>query len=183
MGKGKGGGTGAAGANALERSSILGGQGRRVFNQAFPTFSELQGQQLEALRTGGVGAQIPIIQRAVEAAKSAGSEALQNTEASLGANNLAGSPFGQQILAQLRQGTQQIASNIPTEMASNFINQAGQTSLGGLQAAQGLGQAALGGLTGLAGSQAQLGAGQSGGKGTAAGGGAAAIGTIIAALI
>lgn len=97
-------------------------QGTRGLN------NELLGQITEALRTGGIGAQIPIIQQSVSASNQAASDALRQTRDSLAQSGLSRTPYGQSILAGTRmQGAQQTAA-IPTQIAQSFIEQAPQFS-------------------------------------------------------
>lgn len=83
--------------------------------------SEFMRQLSEALRTGGIGAQIPIIQQAVSGANQATSQALRGTEASLASSGLAGTPYGQRTLAETRMSGAQQAARIPTDYAQQFI--------------------------------------------------------------
>jgi hypothetical protein len=159
--------TGAAGSLGIRRAEILGGQGRRLFRGIFPLFKELTGQQLEALRTGGVGAQIPVIQRAVEQTRLATARGLTDVEQGLAAQGLAGTPFAARMQAQLAQQGRLAASQIPTNIAQQFI--AGipgqiQTGLGG--AAQ-LGGASAQALANLAGATAAASGAEAQAKGTA----------------
>ena len=100
-------------------------QSKAVFGVQQPIRKTLGAQTMEALKTGGVGARIPIIQRAVDAAQQANARALSATEAGLTAGNLAGTPFGQSILAQQRQAGRQAAAQIPTSFAQALIEGAG----------------------------------------------------------
>lgn len=100
---------------------------------------EYLGQALEALRTGGSGAQIPSIQRAVEQSNMATGQALTQMQGALGTSGLRGTPQGQSLLAQvLQQGLQQ-TSQIPSQIA-------GQLASGGAEAGMGTLQAILGAL-------------------------------------
>lgn len=99
-------------------------QSQRLFANQNPVRNELFKQILEGLRTGGIGAQIPLAQRAVGQANQATSQALRRSEASLAGSNLAGTPFGQQILAQQRQAGAQQASGIPLQVAQSLISAA-----------------------------------------------------------
>jgi hypothetical protein len=154
-----------------------------VFRNVFPLFQEFTGQQLEALRTGGVGAQVPIIQRSVEQAKLATASGLQSAEQGLAAQGLSGTPFAARTLAQVGQQGRLLASQIPTDIAQQFIAGIPQMSQIGLTGAAQLGGAALGGLGDIATAAGQAASGESSGKGAGVGGGAAAIGTIIAVII
>lgn len=106
-----------------------------ILRQTGPVRKELLGQTLEALKTGGVGAQIPIIQRAVEQSKEATGQALKGTSDQAAAGGVTG-PYLQSILAATRMKGEQNTSQIPTEIASNFI--AGAPSLISSQQGQGL---------------------------------------------
>ncbi len=94
----------------------------------------------EVLTTGG--SSIPIISSAVDASRSASSRALQQSEESLATSGLAGTPFGENILAGQRgegersvAATQEgLAQNI-FSMISNFVLGQGQTALSGLAGA------------------------------------------------
>lgn len=94
----------------------------------------------EVLATGG--SSIPIISSAVDASRSATSRALQQTEEGLAQSGLAGTPFGEAILAGERgegersvAATQEgLAQNI-FSMISNFVLGQGQTALSGLAGA------------------------------------------------
>lgn len=101
----------------------LGQMARALFNETSALRKEYQGQSLEALKTGGIGAQIPIIARALEASKSAASQSRQQTVDSLSRSNLAGTPFGQAILAQQEIQGNQHTADIPTQYAQSFISQ------------------------------------------------------------
>ena len=117
-------GSGAGKPETPEQITKLGQIAETILKQAGPLRKELLGQTLEALKTGGVGARIPVIQRAVESSKQATSNALRGTTESLGATGLASSPYGQSILANIRTQGGQATSQIPTQIAENFIGAA-----------------------------------------------------------
>ncbi len=101
----------------------LGQMARALFNQTAGLRSEYLKQSEEALKTGGINAQIPIIARALEHSRQAQSQSRQTTTDNLARTGLAGTPFGQSILAQQEMtGNQQIA-DIPTNYAQHFISQ------------------------------------------------------------
>jgi hypothetical protein len=117
-------------------------QSRGIWRTQQPVRKELGAQTLEALTTGGVGARIPMIQRAVESANLAGSNAMRGLEQGLAQRGLAGTPFGQAQLAQLGQQQQFAASQIPTQYAQSLISAAGggaQPQFGSLPGAAGSG--------------------------------------------
>lgn len=87
-------------------------------------------QITEALRTGGIGAQLPIVNQAVSGASQATSDALRATQDSLATSGLTRTPYGQSILAGQRQQGAQATARIPTDYASQYIAQAPQMSQG-----------------------------------------------------
>jgi hypothetical protein len=78
-------------------------------------------QGLEALTTGGVGARIPFIQRALESSKEANAQTIAQTSDALSRTRLAGTKFGQTVLANTRQAGNQQTSKIPTTVAEEAI--------------------------------------------------------------
>ena len=112
-----------------------------ILQQSAPARKELLGQTLEALKTGGVGARIPIIQRAVEASKQATGNAMRETSGQLASRGITG-PYASSILSATREAGGQAASQIPTNIAGEMVGAApgvigGFTSqaLGGLSSA------------------------------------------------
>lgn len=104
-------------------TDYLGQYARALFNQTSPLRKEFTDQSLEALKTGGIGAQIPLIARAVEASKAQTSQNLQTTQENLAKSRLAGTPFGQAIMAGSRIAGDQATARIPTDYAQGFISQ------------------------------------------------------------
>lgn len=100
-------------------------QNKAIFRTQQPIRRVLSQQTLEALRTGGVGARTPIVQRSVENARLSNSMSLRSTQASLGRSNLAGTPFGQRMLAQQMQQGRYAESQIPIAYAQQLIGAAG----------------------------------------------------------
>jgi hypothetical protein len=96
-------------------------------------------QLTEALKTGGVKAQIPMIQQAVSRANQATAGAMTQTAAQLASRNIAG-PFAQRILAGMRMAGNETAAQIPTQMAQQLINQ----TIPFVSATQSLGMGGLG---------------------------------------
>jgi len=101
---------------------------------------DLVAQMSEALRTGGIGAALPIVQQSISGASQAQSDAMRGTEAGLSSSGLSRTPYGQSILAGQRFSGAQAIGRIPTDYASQFIAQAPQfggslmqTILGSLQ--------------------------------------------------
>ena len=87
---------------------------------------ELFGQIGEALRTGGVGAQIPIIQQALSQARTSLGQGQEQTSNELARVGLTGTPFGQRALAEQRATGEQQIAGIPTQFAQQLAGQAPQ---------------------------------------------------------
>jgi hypothetical protein len=98
---------------------------------AVPGQKLLAKQTLEALRTGGVGARIPIIQRAVEAATAAGGQAMEKTRQGVARAGLTGSPFD--VNTQLAGNTaiSSAIAGIPAKAGMEMVGAAPGT-LGGI---------------------------------------------------
>ena len=92
--------------------------------------NSLLSQYGEALRTGGIGAQTPIVAQSVGSAQSALSDALKAQTGNLAASGLARTPYGQQQLAQTRMGGLQGIAAIPTDYAQQMAGQAPAFSQG-----------------------------------------------------
>lgn len=111
MGGGKTGTTGGARAGRLESRAGQLLKGTRGIRQS------ILGQAEEGLTTGGVGAQIPMIQRALEGQKAETSNILKQFGET---SSLAGTPFGERIRSQIGQtGALQQQQTI-----SDMVNQA-----------------------------------------------------------
>lgn len=120
----------------------------------------------EVLSTGG--SNIPIISRTIDASRSASSRALMETEQDLAQSGLAGTPFGENILATQRQKGEVGAAQVGESLAQNIFNMISQFILG--QGQLGVG-ALTGGLPGMtttrgteSGSAFNFGAGLGGGN-------------------
>ena len=77
-------------------------------------------QIAEALQTGGIGSRLPIATKAVEATRSATSNALTQIDESLARSNLAGTPFGENIRASQVLSGELEAARIPTDFAAEL---------------------------------------------------------------
>src|SRR6267142_2085665 len=95
-----------------------------------PTRKLLGEQFAEALSTGGVGAHIPIINRAVENSRVANANALRQLDDSMGRFNMAGTPYGQAIRSNTMLSGELATVNIPTDFAKAFISMAPSWSIG-----------------------------------------------------
>lgn len=88
-------------------------------------------QQLEQILRGGTSqAQLPIIQSAMESSRKATSDALRQSESSLASSGLAGTPFGEGILAQTRMSGEAGTAAIPSSLAQQLLNIIPNFSLG-----------------------------------------------------
>jgi hypothetical protein len=76
-----------------------------------------------ALKGQGSAGNIPIIQQAVERSKQATSQTLAGTSDDLARSGLAGTPFGQAIMAQTQQQGNQAAARTETDLLSQLIAQ------------------------------------------------------------
>lgn len=114
----------------------LQGQGKRMLKEAAPARGLMLQQLTEALKTGGVGARIPMIQQAVSRANQATASATAQTAEQLGAHNIGG-PFASRIMAGQRLAGQQQAAAIPTEMAQQLIQQMTPVMMGTQQLGMG----------------------------------------------
>ena len=108
------------------------------FGKAFlPAAKQFGAQQSEALRTGGVNAQIPSINRAVDASRQAGSSSNQETQAALARAGLSGTSFGANVAATNQQAGAAETAAIPSSVAGQFISSVPGTAATGVGAAQG----------------------------------------------
>ena len=97
-------------------------QGESLFSLAEPTLGTLFQQIQQALQTGGVGAQVPVIQNAVTNMRNATNQSLNNAKTQLGAVSAGTDPVSQGQFANIAmQGNQQVA-DIPTQIAQQFIS-------------------------------------------------------------
>lgn len=110
--------------------------------------SELFSQITEALKTGGVGARLPIVGKAVEASKAATATAMRGTEETLARTGLTRTPWGQNVLASQRLEGELATSRIPTDMTQAFL-------AGTLPTLTGAANTITGGYSNLAATQTQ----------------------------
>lgn len=125
-----GGGVGGKARSTPQQSQELEGFLKEFRTDVRPIRQESFRQIAEALQTGGVGAQLPIATKAVEATRSATSTALTQIDESLARSNLAGTPFGERIRAGQIQAGEIEASRIPVEMAAQLASLAPNLATG-----------------------------------------------------
>ncbi len=102
----------------------------QYMNETAPVRSQVFNQISEALATGGIGARIPIIQRAVSDSRAATSAAMQGVNESLARTGLSSSSFGQRIRAETSLAGEQATARIPTDIAKEFISVAPSLATG-----------------------------------------------------
>lgn len=113
MGGGKGGGISTSGPSPEQRET------QKFFLESVskPLADVLIPQMLEAITTGGIGAKIPIAQKAVEQSRLATSRALTDISTSLTRAGQRKTPFGERTLAATRLAGETDIANIPIEIA------------------------------------------------------------------
>lgn len=116
-----------------------------VFQQMITEFWEgtkeiretYQSQMQEMLTTGGAGARIPIVQRAEEAQRRASSQALGDVSEQLALKGLAGTPIGENTLAQTIQQGRSAVAGVGPGMAAQWLQGVPGYILGQAQSAMG----------------------------------------------
>jgi hypothetical protein len=101
----------------------LGKIAKQFFGETTPLRNELIDQMMEALTTGGVGARIPLIGAAEEKSRQATSNTLRQMDQSLAQSGLAGTPFGEMMKSQTRQGGQQQLAQISPNYIGAMLQQ------------------------------------------------------------
>lgn len=130
---------GSGGKGGGDASKDLGKIAKEFFKETKDIRGELEDQFLEALTTGGVGARIPIIEKAQEASRMATSNSLQQLDTQLAQSGLAGTPFGNRIRADALMSGRRETAMIPTNIVGQLLQQvpgyvtgANQTVVSGL---------------------------------------------------
>ena len=122
MGGGKGGGGNASdmmssGQTSSPYAPLLAAFGKA----ALPVFQTQANQISQAQNTGGVNAQIPIINSSIDASREAASTSMESTRSALARAGLSDSSFGQRVLASQQGQEGSFISQIPSQAASSFI--------------------------------------------------------------
>ena len=99
---------------------------QQAWGQISPLTETFTGQMQEALTTGGVGAQLPIIQRSEEAQRRAYAQSMQDMETQFAQSGLAGTPFAASERAALQTEGRTAVANIGPSIAAQFISGIGQ---------------------------------------------------------
>jgi hypothetical protein len=154
---------GGGGKGGMQQSETLERNNEILFNESSPVRRELLDQTLEAMLTGGVGAQVPIIQRSVEASNAALGQSLRGLDERIAATpGLAGTPGAEGVRSALQLQGEQSSAAIPPQIAAGLISGAPNLALGfpqvsnqGLEASGSLANEAkgqqLGAITGIVG--------------------------------
>lgn len=125
--------------------------GQQAFGAAFPLLQEMFGQGLEGLRTGGIGAQAPLVQSSVSASRSATNQSLGNINETLSRSGLSGSPFGERTVAEAKSAGAKDIAGIPMQFVQQLLGIA--SPLAGQGQTSGLGALSNYGLSKSKGSQ------------------------------
>lgn len=100
---------------------------RKVIGESWkiakPAVQLVTNQAIEALTTGGIGARMPIINKAVESTRSATSKALTSITEGLARTKQLKTPFGQRTLAENVLSGELTSARLPSEMTMNFLQQ------------------------------------------------------------
>lgn len=112
-GGGKGGGT--------ESSAALSQIAKKMFKETTPLRQEYTGQMESLLKTGGIGAAMPMISKSVEKTRQATSTAMTGLDERMAMLGLSGTPFGEGIRAEQAQAGEQKAAGIGPEFYKNLL--------------------------------------------------------------
>lgn len=126
-----------------ELANVLAGDSQKLFKEGDQTRKLLFGDINEALKTGGIGSNIPIIQQAVTQMNTGTARSMEAARAGMGRLGIGDDPTSQGILSQLLMGGNQRSAEVGPELAMQFIGMgpgmSGSTAATGIS---GLGTAA-----------------------------------------
>lgn len=109
------------------------GMADQFVQMGMPVQREINQQLTEALRTGGIQAQMPMITRMMDNMRLSSGKAMRATTMGLQGRRLLGTPFGENILAQQRMESENAIGQIGPQMAQWFIQQFGGNPMGQMQ--------------------------------------------------
>jgi hypothetical protein len=124
MGAGGGKTSSSSSSTSSPWADVLGKIGLQEWRMAKPAISTYNQQAAEALKTGGVNANIPSINAAVDASRQSSSQSETQLREQLARSGLAGTPFAETIMAQTQGGDAARTGAIPAEATQAFIGQA-----------------------------------------------------------
>jgi len=150
-----GGNTYSSGGGSLVNSESL-ALAKQFMNETSGVRQTFTQQLLEALKTGGVGARVPIIEQAVEGTRRAASKATTQTAEELARQNLAGTPYGAEIMSNSRREGDIAAENTRAgfiqqllQMIPGYLTGTAQTAVAGASATTGKSTTSWGAQGGL----------------------------------
>ncbi|HXU80084.1 MAG TPA: hypothetical protein VN914_01720 [Polyangia bacterium] len=118
----------------------------QLINESAPLRKEVLGQTLESMQTGGIGAQLPIVQKGIEASRAATASTLSGLDESLARSGLGRSSAAIANRANTTLTGELATQAIPQDVASQFIAIAPSLTMG----FTGQGMQGLTGATGAA---------------------------------
>lgn len=92
-----------------------------LINDSAPLRKEVIGQTTEAMQTGGIGARLPIVQKGIEASRSATSSALAGLGEEAARGGYSRNSFNQALQAQTQLQGNLATEAIPQQAAEQFI--------------------------------------------------------------
>ena len=134
-GGGKSRGGGSVPGFVRETSQALGERSGQLFDLARPLLEQGTGQIASLIRTGGPGANVPILNNAIAAQQQATRSALDQIAGDAQRSGL-GAPFANRLAANVGQRGATVASRIPVEAAAPLIGASISGAFSGGQAAQ-----------------------------------------------
>lgn len=108
-------------APSTHAANLLASLSEQMFKESSPARRMMFQQLTEALKTGGVGARIPIIQRAVADVNTATAQSSRSAGAMMSRAGLGGTPYAASTLAGIRASGAEAAAKIPTDIAQQLI--------------------------------------------------------------
>jgi len=124
-GGGKGGSSGGSTYSPPASSGKMEALAEELFNEMKPLRTTMEDQGLQALQSGGVGMNIPLVQRALESSNAALSDTLKQLGDNFSTAGLAGTPFAEAIksdtLLKGKQAGNQAATGASTWFLNNII--------------------------------------------------------------
>lgn len=111
---------GSSGGGSTAETRQLAQQSGQLFNEANPDIMALLNYGRRALRKGGVGQNIPMVQQSVAQSKSALSDTLKALNANLASSGLGGTPFGVSTIADTTLKGNEAANQAGFNMANWF---------------------------------------------------------------
>lgn len=112
---------GKPGAPSTHAADTLASLSEKMHKESDPARKMMFSQLTEALKTGGIGARIPIIQRAVADVNASTARSSQVAGQMLSRSGIGGTPYAAQALQGIRAAGAETAARIPTDTAQEMI--------------------------------------------------------------